>query len=141
MTVTNDAEGRTPKRHRDDLKLLPFDTQTLDELAKCRDSDSNTSYYYRSRYDIENYEDFARQIEEQHSDFERPFLFQDSCRAPREPDQMSRCCEMDEMMSGMENLFLNSATSSPANKIWQSKRTKRPNPHHYNPDIITDFDK
>ena len=51
VTVTNDAEGRTPKRHRDNLKLLPFDTQILDELAKCRDSDSNTSYYYRSRYD------------------------------------------------------------------------------------------
>ena len=30
MTVTNYAEGRTLKRHRDNLKLLPFDTQTQD---------------------------------------------------------------------------------------------------------------
>ena len=59
VTVTNDADDRTLKRHRDDLKLLPFDTQTQDDLAKCRDNDSNTSYY-RSRYDIENYEDFVR---------------------------------------------------------------------------------
>ena len=59
VTVTNDADGRTLKRHRYDLKLLPFDTQTQDDLVKCRDNDSNTSYY-RSRYDIENYEDFAR---------------------------------------------------------------------------------
>ena len=122
MTVTNYANGRTLKRHRDNLKLLPFDTQTQDDLAKCRDNDSNTSYY-RRRYDIENYKDFARQIEEKHSDFEKPFLFQDSCRAPREPDQMSRCCKMDELMTGMENLCLNSA-SSLTNKIRQSKRTK-----------------
>ena len=139
VTVTNDADGRTLKRHRDNLKLFPFDTQTQNALVKCRDNDSNASYY-RSRYDIENYEDFAKQIEENHSDFERPSLFQDSCCTPREPDQTSTCCEMDEMTSGMEKLCLNSA-SSPANEIRQSKRTERPNPHYYIQYIITDFDK
>ena len=68
MKVTNDKDGRTLKRHKDNLKLLPFDTQTQDDLAKCRDNDSNTSHY-RSRYDEENYEDFTRQIEEKHSNF------------------------------------------------------------------------
>ena len=69
---------------------------------KCRNNDSNTSYY-RSRFDIDNYEDFPRQIGIEHNDFERPFVFQDSCRAPREPDQTNICREMDEMTSGIEN--------------------------------------
>ena len=141
LTVTNDPDGKTFKTHRDDLKLLPFDSQTQDDLVKCRDNDSNTSYY-RSRYDIENYGEFPRQIEEKRSDLERPFLFQDSCCAPREPDvkRTSRCRKIDEMRSGTENLCLNSALS-PTNKIRQSKRTKRPNPRYYNQDIITEFDK
>ena len=111
VIVTNDADGRTIRRHRDDFKLLPFNTQTQDDLAKCRDNDSNTRHY-RSSYDLENYEDFARQIEEEVSDFERPFLFQDSCPAPRQPDQASRCCEMDEMPSFMENVCLDSASNA-----------------------------
>ena len=82
----------------------------------------------------------AGQIEEEHSDFERPFLFQDSCDAAREPYQMSRYHEIDEMTSNMENLCLNSASSS-VSKIWQSKITKRPNSGYYNQDIITNFDK
>ena len=86
MIVPNDADGATLRRHREDLKLLPFNTQTKDVLAKCRDNDSNFRYY-KSRYDVENYEDFTRKIEEEHSDFARSFLFQDSCCAPREPDQ------------------------------------------------------
>ena len=139
MAVTNDTDGRTLKRHRDDLKLLPFNTQTQDDLVNCRDNGSTTSYY-RSRYDKENYEDFARKIEEGNGDFKRSFLFQDSCCAPREPDQTSRCPKMVEMTSGMENLCLNLA-SSPFNKIRQSKRTKRQNPRYYNQDIITDFNK
>ena len=137
--VRNDANGRPIRRHRDDLKLLPFNAQTQDDQAKCTDSDSITRYY-RSKYDLENYEDFARQIEEDHSDFERPFLFQDNCRALREPDQTSRCQEMDKMTSCMENLCLDSA-SNPAIKTRQSKRTKRPNLRHYNQNIITYFDK
>ena len=44
VTITNDADGRTLRRHRDDLKLLLFDTQTQNDLAKCKDNDSNTSY-------------------------------------------------------------------------------------------------
>ena len=42
VTVTNDAEFRTLRRHRDELKLHPFNTQTHDDPAKCRDNDSNT---------------------------------------------------------------------------------------------------
>ena len=82
----------------------------------------------------------AGQIEEEHSDFERPFLFQDSFDAAREPYQMSRYHEIDEMTSNMENLCLKSASSS-VSKIWQSKITKRPNSGYYNQDIITNFDK
>ena len=33
MWVTNDADGRTLKRHGDDLKLLPLDIQIQDDLA------------------------------------------------------------------------------------------------------------
>ena len=66
-------------------------------------------------------------------------LFQDSCHAAKEPHQMSRYHEIDEMTSGMENLCLNSALS-PVNKIWQSKITKRPNSGYYN-QYVTNYDK
>ena len=127
MTITNDADGRTLRRQKDNLKLLPFDTQTQNALAECRDNHSNTRYYW-GRNNLESYENFARQIEEKHIGSERRFLFQDSFCASREPDQTSRHQEIDEMI---ENLYLDSASVASI-KTGRHKKSKRPNPCYYN---------
>ena len=43
--------------------------------------------YYMCKYGLEHYQDFDRHIEKEQRNFDRSFLYQDSCCSPTEPDQ------------------------------------------------------
>ena len=89
-----------------DCKIFE-DKKTVKPLVQHKVQTKMCHKAHITKINLENYDDFAKHIEE-HSDFERPFLFQDSCFAPTEPDQVSRHQEIDDMMSCMENqAFIN----------------------------------
>ena len=59
VTVQNEFDGWVLNRNRDDIKVLPYISQTADNINK-NDETENTKQ--SNKYCIEDYEDFARQV-------------------------------------------------------------------------------
>ena len=59
VTVQNEFDGWVLNRNRDDIKVLPYISQTAGNINK-NDETENTKQ--SNKYCIEDYEDFARQV-------------------------------------------------------------------------------
>ena len=73
IIVQNEFDGGVLNRHRDDIKVLPYISQTADSISKNDETENDTKQ--SNKCCIEYYEDFARQIQEEHCDFDNNFLF------------------------------------------------------------------
>ena len=61
---------------RDYIKAVPYISQTADNINNNDETENDTKQ--SNKYCIEDYEDFARQIQEEYCDFENNFIFKDS---------------------------------------------------------------
>ena len=131
VTVQNEFDGGVLNRHRDDIKVLPYISQTADSINKNDETENDKKQ--SNKYCIEDYEDFDRQMQEEYCDFDN-FLFKDSRTSTNE---VPSCGEpqIDDITYSMKNLNLDIPL------VRQSQRTRKPNPWYYNQDILTDFDK
>ena len=73
VTAQNEFDEGVLNRHRDDIKVLPHISQTADNINKNNESENDTKQ--SNKYCIEDYEDFARQIQEEYYGFDNNFLF------------------------------------------------------------------
>ena len=73
VTAQNEFDEGVLNRHRDDIKFLPYISQTADNINKNNESENDTKQ--SNKYCIEDYEDFARQIQEEYHGFDSNFLF------------------------------------------------------------------
>ena len=73
VTAQNEFDEGVLNRHRDDIKFLPYISQTADNTNKNNESENDTKQ--SNKYCIEDYEDFARQIQEEYHGFVNNFLF------------------------------------------------------------------
>ena len=103
VTIQNEFDGGVLNRHRDDIKVLPHISQTTDNINNNDETLNDTKQ--SNKYCIEDYEDFARQMQEEYSDFDNNFLFQDSRTSTNE---VPSCGEpqIDDITHNMENLNL-----------------------------------
>ena len=132
VTVQNELDGGVLNKHRDNIKVLPYISQTADNINKNDETENDIKQ--SNKYCTEDYEDFARQIHEEHCDFDNNFIFQDSRTSTNE---VPSCGEpqIDDITHSMENLNLDISTTR------RPQRTRKPNRRYYNQDILTDFDK
>ena len=75
ITVQNEFEGGVLNRHKDDIKVLPYISKTAENINNNDETENDTKQ--SNKYCIEDYEDFARKMQEEQCDFDN-FLFQDS---------------------------------------------------------------
>ena len=75
VTVQNEFDGGVLNRHRDDIKVLPYISQTADSINKNDETENDKKQ--SNKYCIEDYKDFDRQMQEEYCDFDN-FLFKDS---------------------------------------------------------------
>ena len=81
LTIQNEFDRGVFNRDRDDIKVLPYISQTADNINNNDKTENDTKQ--SNKYCIEDYEDFARQMPEKYCDFDN-FLFQDSCMSTNE---------------------------------------------------------
>ena len=70
LLYKNEFDGGVLNRHRDDIIVLPYISHTVGNINKNDETQNDTKQ--------SNYEDFARQMQEEYCDFDNDFLFQDS---------------------------------------------------------------
>ena len=118
VTVQNEFDRGVLNRHRDDIKVLPYISQTADNINNNDKTENDTKQ--SNKYYIEDYEDFARQMQDEYCDFDNNFLFQDSCMSTNE---VPSCGEpqIDDITHSMENLNLDIPI------VQRSQRTRKPN--------------
>ena len=104
--------------------VLPYISQTVGNINKNDQTQNDTKQ--------SNYEDFARQIQEEYCDFDNNFLFQDSRTSTNEVPSYGEP-EIDDITHNMENLNLDIPI------VRRSQRIRKPNPQYYNQDFLTDF--
>ena len=132
VTAQNEFDGWILNRHTDDIKVLPYISETADNINKIDETENDTKQ--SNKYCIEDYEDFAREVQEEHCDFDNNFFFQDSRTSTNE---VSSCGDpqTDDITHSMENLNFDIPI------VQRSQRTRKPNPWYYIQDILTDFAK
>ena len=103
VTIQHEFDGGVLHRHRDDIKVLPYISQTADNINNNDKTENDTKQ--SNKYCTEDYEDFARQMQEENCDFHNNFLFQDS---PTSTNEVPSCGEpqIDDLTHSMENLNL-----------------------------------
>ena len=88
---------------RGDIKIPPYISQTADNINNNDKTENDTKQ--SNKYCIEDYEEFARQIQEEYYDFDNNFLFQDSCTSTNEVPSCEEP-QIDDIIHSMENLNL-----------------------------------
>ena len=132
VTVHNESDGGVLNRHRDDIKVLTCISQTAYNINKNDETENDTKQ--SNKYCIEDYEDFARQMQEEYYDFDNNLLFQDSRTSTNEVPSYGEP-RIDNITHSMGNLNLDIQI------VQRSQRTRKPNTQYHNQDILTDYEK
>ena len=116
VTVQNGFDGGVLNRHTDEIKNLPYISQAADNINKNNETENDTKQ--SSKYCIEDYEHFTRQMEEEYCDFDNFFFFFRTVVQAL----MKYLPQIDDITHSMKNLNFYIPI------VRQSQRTRKPNP-------------
>lgn len=122
-------ESEILRRHRGDLKYLLYTLPIENSIVDRNSSLEDVRHCQIS--DVENNENFPKQIYDIYCYFEVNFFFQGN---------RSNTKEIETLLNDITRSFKNLQLYPPPN-VRLLQRIKKPNPRYHNPDIFSDFDK